>query len=334
MSNTDQENSKETHEVEHSGRKRCDEKDELVIEALSCAEHVAGNRSFDHNVDTGNHPWGSSLRNKLEQRWNDLILATATSVSSTGNSVRRDVSDINSSKCSYLPASETSEFWFRNIYNRHTSCARYYHTVVHLWEMFELLDIVISGLGMCEWYVPMAWAVFFHDSIYDPKSNRNEKDSAEFFRQFFGACMSKTMKNVTFDIALTMILATEKHKVIPRSEAMSTEDKMMEVAMQEYFLDIDMAILGKHQDAYFNYAALIRKEYEFVSHNVYCSKRAEILETFLVGKISTADSGSNNHSMETEYIYLTESFRAAFEDRARANLREEIKLLRANTIPE
>ena len=333
MSKT-KEDSKETLALENFGWKLRDEYNQIVIEALSCAQHVTGNRSFDHNVDTGNHPWGSSLRKSLEQRWNDLILATVSGASLTGNTDHSDICGTNLSRYGYLPASEISEFWFRSIYDRHTSCGRYYHTVVHLWEMFELLDIVIAGLGVREWYVPMAWSVFFHDSIYDPKSNRNEKDSAELFRQFFSACLAKEMKNVTFDIALTMILATEKHKVIQRSGIMATKDTLAEVAMQKYFLDIDMAVLGKHRDAYFKYAALIRKEYEFVPHNIYCSKRAEILETFLVNTVSSADNGSSNPSKETKHIYSTESFRAAFEDRARANLREEITLLRANTVPE
>lgn len=273
-----------------------------LTKALSSAAKVAGNQSFDHDLGTGNHPTGAELRNELKQRWNDLI----------ASSFSRSLDD-------------ASELWFRRIYDRQTEEGRHYHTVVHLWELFELLDIVIEKLNAPKWYTAMAWSVFFHDAIYDPKSNRNEKDSAELFREFAEDCMGAAMDKKVFDAAFTMILATEKHKVILPSEGtMSQNDELDAIMMQKHFLDIDMAVLGKENDAYLKYAALIRKEYEFVPYDVYCSKRAEILETFL---------GDNSGVGHKKGIYLTESFGGAYEERARENLRNEIKLLRSNIIP-
>mmetsp|Transcript_11898 Transcript_11898/g.28193 ORF Transcript_11898/g.28193 Transcript_11898/m.28193 type:complete len:336 (-) Transcript_11898:69-1076(-) len=326
---------KDINDRQRSELKLYEDKKQHLIQALSNAEHVAGNRSFDHRNDNRNHPSGSSLRKKLEQRWNDLILDTISNAPSTANTYHEDGCEDIADKCGNLPRPEISAFWFQSIFDRYTSSGRYYHTTVHLWEMFELLDIVIVSLGIREWYVPMAWSVFFHDSIYDPKSNRNEKDSAELFREFVSACMERGMDKVTFDNALTMILATEKHKVILISRDTSKDFAKAVMEMQEHFLDIDMAVLGKNKDAYYGYAALIRKEYEFVPHDVYCSKRAEILETFLIGDNTTAGADdSSNPSIETKYIYLSESFRSVFEKRAKANLRDEIELLRANTIPK
>lgn len=209
----------------------------------------------------------------------------------------------------------------------------------------------------------MAWSVFFHDAIYDPKSNRNETDSAELFREFCGcdddeddeeeegqnkkqqdhqqaiidgsSMTTIAMNKVTFDAAMTMILATEKHEVILPPTTTTTEEDGA-IAMQKYFLDVDMAVLGKHKKAYRMYAALIRKEYSFVPHDVYCSKRAEILETFLNGNSNSNGDSNNNIDTSTtkkKHIYLTQAFREAFENRARENLREEIKLLRKNVIP-
>lgn len=318
---------------------QCHEQDKIVfIGALSNATNVAKNKSFDHKICTENHPGGSSLRIKLEQRWNDLVLATSSRTPSPvhvdhGGSSEQNTGQDNPPQTSQRSSSAS---WLQNIYDRHTEPGRHYHTVVHLWEMFELLDIVISKVNAPRWYVPMAWSIFFHDAIYDPKSNRNEKDSAELFREFVDACMGTSMDKVTFNTAMTMILATEKHKVIfPGARSGSNEDQQDEIAMQKYFLDIDMAVLGKHRDAYFKYAALIRKEYEFVPHDVYCSKRAEILETFLVGDSPNAENDTcmKNDTSEKKYIFLTESFRGALEDRARENLRDEIELLQKNTIP-
>ncbi len=276
----------------------------VLSRVLSRATKVGGNQSFDHNLSTGNHPTGEELRKELEQRWNELIASSASR--SNG---------------------DKSTSWFQRIYELHTEDGRHYHTVVHLWELFELLDIVIESLDASKWYVAMAWSVFFHDAIYDPKSNRNEKDSAELFRAFIDDCMETAMDKNVFDAAFTMILATEKHKVILPSESsrsLPEKDGLEEIRMQKHFLDMDMAVLGKENDAYLKYAALIRKEYEFVAHDVYCSKRAEILDTFL---------GDNSGVGHKKCIYLTESFGGAYEERARENLRNEIKLLRSNTIP-
>mmetsp|Transcript_24139 Transcript_24139/g.50968 ORF Transcript_24139/g.50968 Transcript_24139/m.50968 type:complete len:309 (+) Transcript_24139:37-963(+) len=284
--------------------------------ALSEAIHVAGNESFDPCNGCEHRPGGADLRDRLEERWNELILSTS---GGTGKS-----------------KTEATDAWFQKIYEKHTEPGRHYHTSVHLWEMFELLDVVIacngngnrkcrSSFSASKWRVPMAWSVLFHDSIYDSKSSRNEKDSAELFREFVLVDKAIAMDGAMFDAVLAIILATEKHEVIAK-RGVDVETDAEFIVVQKHFLDIDMAVLGKHKKAYLKYAALIRKEYEFVPHDVYCSKRAEILETFL-------GSGSTNASMETKHIYLTDAFREAFENRARVNLREEIDLLRKNTIP-
>lgn len=327
MSKEKSDNNEDSDVLNNASNEIPSKRNASLIEALSRAKHVAGNICFDHNNSVESHPYGSILRTQIKERWNGLILATASRLSSTLD--KANVGD-------QLPASEKTSSWFQNIYDRHTEKGRHYHTIVHLWEMFELLDIVIEIMGSSNWYVPMSWSIFFHDSIYDCKSSQNEKDSAELFRAFKDACMTTTMDKVTFDIVLTMILATEKHKVILPIQGSSTalnQDQQEEIAMQEFFLDIDMAVLGKHRDAYFKYAALIRKEYDFVPHDVYCSKRADILETFLIGNKNTVDKGNINQTRPKKHIYLTKSFRAAFDNRARENLRDEIDLLRKNSIP-
>mmetsp|Transcript_26341 Transcript_26341/g.72386 ORF Transcript_26341/g.72386 Transcript_26341/m.72386 type:complete len:303 (+) Transcript_26341:243-1151(+) len=281
------------------------EPDQVPLEsALSKAIQVTENESFDPSHVSEHRPGGADLRKHMEERWNELIRST------TGKS-----------------KTEATDRWFRTIYEKHNEAGRHYHTAVHLWEMFELLDIVIAcvfpPLSLAsKWYVPMAWSVLFHDSIYDPQSNRNEKDSAALFREFVHVDNAIEMEEDIFDAVLTMILATETHQVTANKEE-EADAEFIEV--QKHFLDIDMAVLGKQKAAYMKYAALIRREYKFVQHDVYCSKRAEILERFL------GDSGDAN--TETKQIYTTEAFRNAFESRARENLRQEINLLRTNTIP-
>ena len=390
-----------------------DERDhKMLIEALSNATRVVENESFDPNDDNGDggggdggdndddddqdkqrqhryHPTGIDLLTELEKRWNDLIVATtATTTTTTTNTTEaaiKDVSseadgtkDIQSSSSSSSSSSSLASFWFQKLYDQHNESGRYYHTMVHLWEMFQLLDILLStqknNASSSSYYIPMAWAIFFHDAVYDPKSNQNEKDSAKLFHEFYNTyyyyCKEeiheqsnnmnmnmnvnvnvnmnmnrrRMMNNVTFENISTMIIATEKHEVIlpttyqhrllsttteaPSGEEDDDDEIEFILQMQRYFLDIDMTVLGKRQNAYLKYASLIRKEFAFVPRDVYCTKRAEILETFLGDGSSSSRSSSNKR-----YIYLTKTFREAFEGRARENLRDEINLLRKNIIP-
>ena len=377
----------------HQNDEECDDERDhkLLIEALSNATRVVENESFDPNNDDKNgndddqqqdkqqhryHPTGIDLRTELEKRWNDLIVATTTTDATKAKAVSSSELEADGTKYnSSCSSSSSSSFWFQKLYDQHNESGRYYHTMVHLWEMFQLLDILSSSTSSStslsttpasssSYYIPMAWAIFFHDVVYDPKSNQNEKDSAKLFHEFYNTyycneeeqeqrnnIRMRIMNDVTFENISTMIIATEKHEVIPvlsttqqqqQQRLLSTttekpsgeeeddddDDDEIEyiLQMQRYFLDIDMTVLGKRQNAYLKYASLIRKEFAFVPRDVYCTKRAEILETFL-------GDGSSSSKKDKKYIYLTKTFQEAFEERARTNLREEINLLRKNIIP-
>jgi predicted metal-dependent HD superfamily phosphohydrolase len=198
--------------------------------------------------------------------------------------------------------------WFHRVYQQHNEEGRYYHTSVHLKEMLDYIFILhtTNETITTSQYVPMVWATFFHDVVYNPQSNSNEKDSAILFQEFANdvALSAKLASDV-----VTMIHATEKHHIIP------TDDPPT-LRAQEYFLDIDMSVLGKKSHAYLAYASLIRKEYQFVEHDTYCSKRSEILQSFL-GKT----------------IYISKLFQITLEGQARKNLQLEIELLKQGVIP-
>ena len=113
------------------------------------------------------------------------------------------------------------------------------------------------------------------------------------------------------------------------------------------FLDADMSILGRDPSRYDTYAASIRREYEFVERDMYCEKRAEILESFLPLMTNTKDadtptastlsmenvSSSKTKEKQHYYVYATDRGRALWEDRARQNLKREIDMLRRGFIP-
>lgn len=200
--------------------------------------------------------------------------------------------------------------WFDRLIRQHNQVGRHYHTSVHLKEMLEYLNILEEGAAVSDQQhkAILRLAVFFHDAVYDPQSNTNEKDSSHLFEQFTRE-VGRTILGVSaVSTVITCILATQRHEVIPGEVIM----------LQELFLDIDMAVLGKKMHAYRSYAALIRNEYHFVPQAVYCKKRAEILESFLNRK----------------KIYLTTVMHCALEKNARQNLRDEIESLQQGKIPK
>jgi predicted metal-dependent HD superfamily phosphohydrolase len=81
-------------------------------------------------------------------------------------------------------------------------------------------------------------------------------------------------------------------------------------------IDIDLSILGKDAKRFAEFEVGIRSEYEWVPPDVYCSKRAEIMETFL----------------NRERIYTTNSLRDRYEANARRNIGELVARLRRSGV--
>ena len=258
--------------------------DDDVVNRLVNAAHINENVEFDATKRP-------NLRDELLVYWNNVMKETTKSTSSESN-------DNNT---------QSDDEWFQRIYKQHNEDGRYYHTAVHLKEMLDYIDILYSSNTISSsQYVPMVLATFFHDVVYNPKSGTNEKDSAILFEEF---AKDVSLETTPSSNVVTMIHATEKHQIIPMN------DPKMQMA-QEYFLDIDMSVLGKKSHAYLVYASLIRKEYSFVEHDTYCSKRAEILESFL-----------------EKTIYQSKLFQSTIEDQAKKNLQHEIDLLKRGIIP-
>ena len=203
----------------------------------------------------------------------------------------------------------TTEEWIQRLWTLHVEPTRHYHTAVHVQEMLEYLDAVRSSESSSSSLLSpvqeavIVMSIYFHDAIYNPQSGTNEEDSEKLWQEFAQAV--KLANKEMIDEVSNFILATKKHKV-------STENS----STLALFLDLDLAVLAKEPSAYLSYAALIRREYHFVPVETYCSKRAEILQ----------DMANQPH------LFASPAF-GPWEDRARNNLRNEIKLLQQGTIP-
>ena len=218
-----------------------------------------------------------------------------------------------------------------------------------------MIGIGISTIS--EWTAVIYLAIFFHDIVYDAKSSTNEEDSAQLFQSFVTELLNSgevidpwwgVLKVHQFIMATkthTDDISTEHEQ--GQGQERSIKTKQLEKIVLRTFLDADMAVLGKDQQAYDHYASLIRLEYIHVPKDAYCEKRADILKSF-VGSVNSnnvdnkdmdgdENEGANkrreaNHN-RSKTIYLTQSMRDALEQRAIANLQREIESLENGIIP-
>jgi predicted metal-dependent HD superfamily phosphohydrolase len=96
-----------------------------------------------------------------------------------------------------------------------------------------------------------------------------------------------------------LVLATQHHDADP-----SDSDAWL-------FLDLDLSVLAQSAAHYGAYAQAVRAEYAWVDAAAYRSGRVRVLKGFLA----------------REHIYRTPLWQAAWESRARRNLRREIAML-------
>ena len=193
-------------------------------------------------------------------------------------------------------AGDTAIRVFAELKKQYMVKSRHYHNLEHLEAMFRLFDAHRPHLQDTD---TVALAIFFHDVVYQTSRKDNEEKSAVWAaRKMTELCYSKDR----IDRVRAFILATKTHTLPPGAPA--------DLA---FLLDFDLAILGAPWPDYEWYAQKIRREYSIYPDLLYRPGRRKALEHFL----------------ERSFIFHTDTFRAAFEQTAIANLRREIELLSA-----
>jgi predicted metal-dependent HD superfamily phosphohydrolase len=186
---------------------------------------------------------------------------------------------------------EDSEEVFHHLLKRYNEPGRWHHVLAHVVSMLDELE-------ECGDYDPViAFAIWFHDAVYDPRSKDNEFESAHLARRgchkmAFGAEFSTEVCN--------LILATQ-HTETPKG------------LNAQIIVDLDLAILGKPEAEFDTYEINIRKEYEWVPAQAFREGRAKILQSFL----------------ERPAIYSLPFFRNKYETAARVNLARSIQQLQS-----
>mmetsp|Transcript_44790 Transcript_44790/g.122312 ORF Transcript_44790/g.122312 Transcript_44790/m.122312 type:complete len:96 (-) Transcript_44790:144-431(-) len=75
-----------------------------------------------------------------------------------------------------------------------------------------------------------------------------------------------------------------------------------------YFLDADLAVLAREPAGYARYTQQIRAEYAHVEDSDWCAGRPAVMQRFL----------------DADQLYFNNGTRAAWEERARANMSAEL----------
>ncbi|XP_066298128.1 uncharacterized protein [Branchiostoma lanceolatum] len=201
-----------------------------------------------------------------------------------------------------IRTAEAGQAWWRVVKERYCEPWRFYHNLSHVHSMFLHFD---SHQHKIQNRNAVAWAIFFHDIVYDAKASDNEARSAEMFHHFATEHLQKPpdcIRETERLIMLTKEHVTEDHR---NKDRYGTKD-------EHYFLDFDMSVLGWPEQDYDVYAKQIRQEYVHIPLDQYRERRAEFLKKTL---------------SEIPNIFSTKEFRDQFEEQARQNLHREIQHL-------
>jgi predicted metal-dependent HD superfamily phosphohydrolase len=193
----------------------------------------------------------------------------------------------------YGGGDEAADKWLNVLTLAYSGPGRHYHNLHHVAEMLRLLEQFESDATD---YMAVRFAAWFHDAVYDTRSDANEEESAALAEQAL-----RELKASPSSITLTrrLILATKRH------------EGGGDLPDADLFLDADLAILGAADETYLAYSEAIRREYSWVPDAAYREGRLKVLTSFL-GR---------------ERLYYTGPMAERFEARARSNMSNEIRTL-------
>jgi predicted metal-dependent HD superfamily phosphohydrolase len=192
-----------------------------------------------------------------------------------------------------LDGSEPPSCTWDELQARYSEPHRAYHTLQHLEECFVWFEQTRS---LARAPGEIAFALFYHDAVYDTHASDSEEKSATLAANVFEeyVCAFPDARRI-----VDLIFAT-KHDAVPKD------------ADAHLLVDIDLAILGAAQQRFDEYERQVRFEYQWVAEDAFRAGRKRILEQFLARPA----------------LYNTSFFRERLEAPARANLARSIAALK------
>ena len=179
---------------------------------------------------------------------------------------------------------------FQELATAYEGSDRHYHTLQHLDNLLKRLanaslhDAVVVQL-----------AVWFHDVVYQSLRSDNEARSADRARAF--------LQETTLEPARQQRVAFLIERTADHTLPQPPDD-----ADLLWFLDADLSILGAPEEAYWEYARQVRREYRLVPDLLYRPGRRKVLAKMLAAPA----------------LFQTPALHAELEAPARRNLAAEI----------
>lgn len=180
------------------------------------------------------------------------------------------------------------------IVQKYSESHRHYHGIGHVNSLLRMAKD-FRGKQLSD---SMAVAIWFHDLSYDPTRTDNELISSELAYEYLSSIGAHTDFICEVD---DLIYVTKSHAPIKHANA-SYDD-------QCFFIDIDMAVLGKRREKYERYVENVFNEYlAFYSEKQVKLARASFLKSLL----------------ERENIFYTDQVRERYGARAIENIKWEL----------
>lgn len=190
-----------------------------------------------------------------------------------------------------------------NLRGRYSEPWRHHHDYNHIEEMFDLIVQHKSELRNPN---VVCWSTQYHDSIYIPtlSAGLNEAYSGKLGWHNLGHLG-------LYGLGEEVLKYTEQ---TAKHEAGSTDTDL------QFFLDIDIAILGAKPKRYDRYATDIRTEYSHATDPEYKVARTEALKKLLK---RVPGSSPNEFS-----VFETTILKGLYEAQAQENISREIDMLK------
>ncbi|SBT92003.1 Predicted metal-dependent phosphohydrolase, HD superfamily [Streptomyces sp. DI166] len=170
---------------------------------------------------------------------------------------------------------------------------RKYHTVAHLTEVLDRIDVLEEYADDPDVVRLAAW---FHDAVYLPDRSENEERSARLAERALAE--AGLPEERTAEVARLVRLTV-------------THDPADDDRDGQVLCDADLAVLAAPPTAYAAYTAAVREEYHFVPSDAFRAGRAAILRQLL----------------ELPRLYRTPYGAEKWEATARYNLNAELEML-------
>jgi predicted metal-dependent HD superfamily phosphohydrolase len=181
---------------------------------------------------------------------------------------------------------------WKEIETAYSDPARYYHNLTHLDHIALQLGEVKDKLN--NWLV-IVLSVAYHDIVYNTIKQDNEEKSADLA---FARLGTAGLPRQQAEQCRHYIVATKSHELSSDTDC-------------NYFTDADLAILGADDHSYKQYSRQIRKEYKYYPDFLYRVGRRKVL----------------THFLNKDKIFKTSYFQNKYEEKARANILNELQLL-------